>query len=235
MSRIKTKSLATLATVFSGPFGEIDIVSDEKGWDAYSLSVDKTSMMSVLLPASAFDEYEPFGRFVVDSDTMVAKLKNMGETTEVEMTHGGARMRFASDGFKDTMALFPVYDSPRKVPAIDLPAGCVCDLTPLRKVVKATENPMVRISIKDGKVTLQSFDESLCGPEAEFPTPSLASVDGEASAGFSTKALEFLLSKFPKDVMVSMELGDDYPLKMSFTVDGTEGVYFLAPWVEEAS
>lgn len=81
MSRIKTKSLATLATVFSGPFGEIDIVSDEKGWDAYSLSVDKTSMMSVLLPASAFDEYEPFGRFVVDSDTMVAKLKNMGETT----------------------------------------------------------------------------------------------------------------------------------------------------------
>ena len=235
MSKTKTRSLATLAAVFSGPYDAIDIVSDERGWDAYALSTDKTSMMSAMLPASAFEEYEPLGRFVVDAEAMVAKLKNMGETTEVEMTHGGARMRFASDGFKDTMALFPVNeDSPRRMPRVALPAGCVCDLAPLRKVVKATDNQMVRIDVSGEGVRMQSFDESLCGPEAEIPAQSLMSVEGEGSAAYSTKSLEDFLSRFPKDAVASMELGNDLPLKMSFTVDGLEGVYFLAPWIEES-
>lgn len=229
---IKTSALSALAGVFSGCYSHIDIEPTDEGWDAYALSDDKTSMMRARLPASAFQGYEPCGRFVVSCKDLSEALKAMGEASDVGFDARPSRMSLESGGLAMTVPLMPSAGGPKRVPSVPLDAGFVCDAAPLRKVVSLSRRCSVRLTLSGGTLTAESMDERGCGPRATVGAEEMEGADGEASAAYGAQALSEFLSRFPKGAMASFELGDDLPLKVAFALDGLEGAFYLAPMIE---
>lgn len=232
--KFDTSTLRTLTSIFSGGYDYMDVTMDEKGWDIWAMALDKTHMMTARIAgAPAEDGSDVYGRFEIKVKDLSETLKAMGVTTEAYLDRNIARLCVRSEGLQVVLPLPMASRSDRRMPNLRLTAGFMCDMSPFRKVVGMSKAAIMRLRLDRDGLELSSMDESGCGPRMSVPAQDLQSCEGEACAGYGTVVLKDFLDKFPKGAEASVEFGDGLPLKVSFAVDGVEGMYMLAPMIEE--
>ena len=232
--RIKTSRLKTLSTLFGAGYDYIDIEAAEGGWEAYAMSADLVTLMSARVPRDAFEEYAPQGRFEVAVKDLSDAIKHMGETTDVDLADGGARLVLASGGMSIKVPLPPAPTEERRRPKLPFSSGFVCDMDPIRKVVDASRSGIVRFRTSAEGLEVESLDEAGCGPKWTIPAADMPSIEGEASSGYGTAYVQQFAAKFPKGSLASVEFGSSFPMAMSYAIDMVEGTYIIAPIQEEA-
>ena len=229
----------------------IDIVStlvDEAKFnitkDDINLKVVDTAhvaMLELTINRDAFDEFkiEPI-QIGIDMDKVkeVLKLARLGESIDIKIDDNKNRLMLGVGNVTRWMSLVDIGGiSDPKVPNLNLPAKVTVKIEELRQGIRASESVSDHITLKanpegfeivsEGEtdsVNLKLSKDLLERIECKEPVKSMFPLDY-----FSN-----MIKSLSTSSMVTLNLGNDYPVKMEFEMGGGKGkgMYLLAPRVE---
>jgi proliferating cell nuclear antigen len=200
-------------------------------------------MVDLSLDASAFESYEADGGLIgVNLVRLqdIAGMADSGQLVELELDEETRKLHIAIDGLEYTLALIDpesIREEP-DLPDLDLSSTIVIEGRDIDRAVTAAD--MVSDHIELGV----DETEEVFYVEAEGDTDDVhLELDGEdlidlvagnASSLFSLDYLQDMNKAIPKDAEVTMELGEEFPVKLHFDIAEGEGevTYMLAPRIQ---
>jgi proliferating cell nuclear antigen len=224
---------------------ECKIRLDENELTIRAVDPANVGMVDLSLSATAFESYETDGGVIgVDLDRLeeFVGMADSGQLIELELDEETRKLHVTIDGLEGTLALIDP-DSIRKEPDedslnLDLPAKVVLEGRDIARAVKAAD--MVSDHIALGV----DADEELFYVDAQGDTDDvhfeLTGEDlihiapGEAHSLFSLDYLKQMNKAIPTDAEVSLDLGEEFPVRLEFEIAEGEGtvVYMLAPRIQ---
>ena len=167
-------------------------------------------------------------------------MADAGQLVQLELDEETRKLHVQIEGLEGTLALIDP-DSIRQepdLPDLDLPANVVVEGADIARAVKAAD--MVSDHIALGV----DADEELFYVDAEGDTDDvhleLTREDlidltaGDARSLFSLDYLQDMNKAIPSDAEVTMELGEEFPVKLHFDIAEGEGsvTFMLAPRIQ---
>jgi proliferating cell nuclear antigen len=167
-------------------------------------------------------------------------MADSGQLVELELDEETRKLHIAIDGLEYTLALIDpesIREEP-DLPDLDLSSTIVIEGRDIDRAVTAAD--MVSDHIELGV----DETEEVFYVEAEGDTDDVhLELDGEdlidlvagnASSLFSLDYLQDMNKAIPKDAEVTMELGEEFPVKLHFDIAEGEGevTYMLAPRIQ---
>jgi proliferating cell nuclear antigen len=222
---------------------ECKIHLNEDGLEIRAVDPANVGMVDLSLDATAFESYEADGGIIglnLSRMQEIAKMADSGQPVSLELDEETRKLEIQIDGLEYTLALIDP-DSIRQepdIPDLDLSAEIVVEGRDINRAVKAAD--MVSDHIALG---VEEADETFY-VEAQGDTDDVhLELDredlidftvGPARSLFSLDYLKDMDKAIPGDAEVTIELGEEFPLKMHFEIaEGMGNVtYMLAPRIQ---
>ncbi|MFT4947429.1 MAG: proliferating cell nuclear antigen [Natronomonas sp.] len=222
---------------------ECKIHLDEGGIEIRAVDPANVGMVDLSLDAQAFESYEADGGLIgVNLVRLqdIAGMADSGQLVELELDEETRKLHISIDGLEYTLALIDpesIREEP-DLPDLDLSSTIVIEGRDIDRAVTAAD--MVSDHIELG---VDEADE-IFYVKAEGDTDDvhleldgedlIDLVAGEASSLFSLDYLQDMNKAIPKDTEVTMELGEEFPVKLHFDIAEGEGAvtYMLAPRIQ---
>jgi proliferating cell nuclear antigen len=200
-------------------------------------------MVDLTLDASSFESYEADGGVI---GVNLSKLEdfvgmaNSDQLVELELDEETRKLQIRIEGLTSTLALIDP-DSIRQepdIPDLDLAAEIVLEGAQLDRGIKAADmvSDHVRLRVDD---EAEAFHIEAQGDtdDVDFELEKSDLIDltaGTADSLFSLDYLKDMNKAIPKDAEVTVELGEEFPVKLHYRIAEGQGnvTYMLAPRIQ---
>ena len=222
---------------------ECKIHLDEDGLSVRAVDPANVGMVDLALSAEAFESYEADGGLIGVNLSRLEDIVGMagsGQLVNLELDEETRKLHIHIDGLEYTLALIDP-DSIRQepdIPDLDLPAEIVVEGRDIDRAVTAADMVSDHIALgvdeeanhfyidaegDTDDVNLELDEEDLLALQA-----------GDARSLFSLDYLKDMNKAIPKDGEVTIELGEEFPVKMHFEIAEGMGqvTYMLAPRIQ---
>jgi len=240
---VDANTLRTTIDSVSVLVDECKIHLDEDGLAIRAVDPASVGMVDLSLDSSAFESYEADGGVIgVNLSRLedIAGMAGADQLVQLELDEETRKLHIQLDGLEYTLALIDP-DSIRQepdIPDLDLPATIVVEGSDINRAVKAAD--MVSDHIELGvDETEDSFYVSAEGDtddvHLELTREDLIDLTaGAARSLFSLDYLKDMNKAIPSDAEVTVELGEEFPVKLHFEIaEGLGNVTFmLAPRIQ---
>ncbi len=220
--KIKAKLLKDYINIVSKLDNEPCLNITKEGLDTKCVDPAHVSMMVVNVPIS--DELviteEPMS-FCIDSKQFGKYMGSFKADSMLEFTADGERCIITDGKIKFTARLLE-EKTPPKVPRLNLDANAVVSVKDIKAVMSA-KNDTIRISAMDGKLTISAGDEQ-DAIEVVNDCPKPVNARAQYSADYISNALI--------GEQVSIEFGNDLPIRITPQLNNLEITVLVAPKIE---
>jgi proliferating cell nuclear antigen len=241
-AEIKSDTLKGLVNVISTLVDEAKFSINKDGVNLKAVDPAHVAMVDLTIAKGAFESFSADNgtEMGVDLDKMkeVLKLAGSGDIVAMEQDETQGRLILKVGNITRRMNLVDTAGmNDPKVPQLSLPAFVDVAVAELQRGMKAAESVSDHIAL--------SIDEESFELFCEGDTDSvILRLDGSKVAGITAKSkvrslfpLDYfsnLVKAIPSDTIVKISLGNDYPVKLSFSFAGGNGNvgYLLAPRIE---
>ena len=222
---------------------ECKIHLDEDELAIRAVDPANVGMVDLSLSATAFESYEAtegvIGVNLTRLDDIVG-MADAGQLVQLELDEETRKLQVQIDGLEYTIALIDP-DAIRKepeIPNLDLPATIVLEGRDLDRAVKAAD--MVSDHIELGVDEAEEFFYVDAQGDTDDVHLALDREDlidlvvGPARSLFSLDYLKDMNRAIPKDSEITVELGEEFPVKLHFEIAEGDGqvTYMLAPRIQ---
>ncbi|OPY20146.1 MAG: DNA polymerase sliding clamp [Methanomethylovorans sp. PtaU1.Bin073] len=212
-----------------------------EGLSVRAVDPANVAMVSFELASSAFDDYAADDCEIGMDLTKINDIFGVAEKNEkatLELDEMSQKMSIHIGGFSYTLSLLDpstIRAEPR-IPQLELPAEVVLNGKELQKAVKAAEKISDHMSLGvDEEIFYMEAEGDTDKVRLEMPRDQLIDLkSGEARSLFSLDYLSDIVKPASKSNEVTLELGRDYPIRISFIIAEGAGKisYLLAPRIE---
>ncbi len=222
---------------------ECKIHLDEEGIEIRAVDPANVGMVDLSLDASAFESYEADGGLIgVNLVRLqdIAGMADSGQLVELELDEETRKLHISIDGLEYTLALIDpesIREEP-DLPDLDLSSTIVIEGRDIDRAVTAADmvSDHIELGVDDGsEVFYVKAEGDTDDVHLELDAEDLIDlVPGNASSLFSLDYLQDMNKAIPKDAEVTMELGEEFPVKLHFDIAEGEGnvTYMLAPRIQ---
>ena len=222
---------------------ECKIHLNEDGLAIRAVDPANVGMVDLGLDASAFESYEADGGVIgINLSRMqeIAKMADAGQPVSLELDEETRKLEIKIDGLEYTLALIDP-DSIRQepdIPDLDLPAEIVVEGRDINRAVKAADmvSDHIALGVNEGDETFYvEAQGDTDDVHLELDREDLIDLTaGPARSLFSLDYLKDMNKAIPGDAEVTIELGEEFPLKLHFEIaEGMGNVtYMLAPRIQ---
>jgi proliferating cell nuclear antigen len=200
-------------------------------------------MVDLELAAAAFESYETDGGVIgVNLDRLedIVGMADSDQLVHLELDEETRKLHISLDGLEYTLALIDP-DSIRQepdLPELDLSAEIVIEGRDIDRAVTAADMVSDHIALgvdPDAEEFYVDAEGDTDDVHLELGREDLIDLTaGEARSLFSLDYLKDMNKAIPKDAEVTMELGEEFPVKMHFGFAEGDGhvTYMLAPRIQ---
>jgi proliferating cell nuclear antigen len=233
---------------------ECKIHLTDDGLEIRAVDPANVGMVDCSLSAAAFESYETDGGVIGVNLVRLQDIADMADSAqlvELELDEETRKLRIAVEGLEYTLALIDpesIREEP-DLPDLDLPATIVVEGRDIDRAVTAADMVSDHIELgvdAEREVFYVAVDVELflAGVDAEgdtddvhlelTPEDLIDLVAGEANSLFSLDYLKDMNRAIPADAEVTLELGEEFPVKLHFDVAEAQGAvtYMLAPRIQ---
>ncbi|MXR51232.1 DNA polymerase sliding clamp [Halovenus sp. WSH3] len=222
---------------------ECKIHLDEGGIEIRAVDPANVGMVDLSLDADAFESYEADGGLIGVNLVRLQDIAGMADSdqlVELELDEETRKLHISIDGLEYTLALIDpesIREEP-DLPDLDLSSTIVIEGRDIDRAVTAADMVSDHIELgvdeADGVFYVKAEGDT-DDVHLELDGDDLIDlVAGEASSLFSLDYLQDMNKAIPKDAEVTMELGEEFPVKLHFDIAEGEGAvtYMLAPRIQ---
>ena len=222
---------------------ECKIRLNEEDLSIRAVDPANVGMVDLTLDAAAFESYEADGGVI---GVNLAKLEDFvgmasgDQLVELELDEETRKLNIRMDGLSSTLALIDP-DSIRQepdIPDLDLAAEIVLEGAQLDRGIKAADmvSDHVRLRV-DAAAEAFHIEAEGDTDDVDFQLDDddlIALAAGAADSLFSLDYLKDMNKAIPKDAEVTIELGEEFPVKIHYAVAEGQGnvTYMLAPRIQ---
>ena len=222
---------------------ECKIRLDEDGLTIRAVDPANVGMVDLELSAAAFESYETDGGVIgVNLDRLedIVGMADADQLVHLELDEETRKLHISLDGLEYTLALIDP-DSIRQepdLPELDLSAEIVIEGRDIDRAVTAADMVSDHIALgvnPDAEEFYVDAEGDTDDVHLELGREDLIDLTaGEARSLFSLDYLKDMNKAIPKDAEVTMELGEEFPVKMHFGFAEGDGhvTYMLAPRIQ---
>ncbi|WP_178915810.1 DNA polymerase sliding clamp [Natronomonas gomsonensis] len=222
---------------------ECKIRLDEEGLTIRAVDPANVGMVDLELSERAFESYETDGGVIgVNLDRLedIVGMADAGQLVHLELDEETRKLHIQLDGLEYTLALIDP-DSIRQepdLPDLDLAAEIVIEGKDIARAVKAADMVSDHIALgvdADAEEFFVEAEGDTDDVHLELGREDLIDLTaGEARSLFSLDYLKDMNKAIPKDAEVTMELGEEFPVKMHFDFAEGDGhvTFMLAPRIQ---
>jgi proliferating cell nuclear antigen len=222
---------------------ECKIHLEEDGLSIKAVDPANVGMVDLELAAEAFESYEADGGVIgvnLDRLDSIAGMANSDQLVEMELDEETRKLHIQIDGLEYTLALIDP-DSIRQepdIPDLDLPANVVIEGADIDRAVTAADmvSDHIALGVDEGdELFYVDAEGDTDDVHLELTREDLIDLTvGPAHSLFSLDYLKDMNKAIPNDGEVSVELGEEFPVKLHFeTAEGLGEVsYMLAPRIQ---
>lgn len=238
---IDAETLRDAIEAVSSLVDEVKFTITEKGLELKAVDPANVAMVSLKIDASAFEFYQATpGEIGVDlvrlSDLL--SMADRGERVRLELLEDERKLRIGVGSLSYTLSLIDpsaIRKEPR-IPELDLPAHVAIPGAEFRRAIKAAEkvSDHVVLGVKDDIFYMEAKGDIDALRLTMRSSELLDMKPGEARSLFSLDYLSDMSKSIGKASEVKLEIGIDYPLRISFMLkDNVHVSYLLAPRIEQ--
>ncbi|WP_267641583.1 DNA polymerase sliding clamp [Haloarchaeobius amylolyticus] len=240
---VSAETLKTTLDSVSVLVDECKIHLNDDGLEIRAVDPANVGMVDLRLSASAFESYEADGGIIgVNLSRLedIAGMADSGQLVELELDEETRKLHIQIDGLEYTLALIDP-DSIRKepdIPDLDLPAEVKIEGKDINRAVKAADMVSDHIALgvdSDAGQFYVDAEGDTDDVHLELDKSDLIDLQtGEAHSLFSLDYLKDMNKAIPKDAEVTLELGEEFPVKLSFDIAEGQGtvLFVLAPRIQ---
>jgi len=222
---------------------ECKIHLEEDGFQIRAVDPANVGMVDLELSADAFESYEADGGIVgVNLSRLedIAGMADAGQLVQFDLDEETRKLHIRIEGLEYTLALIDP-DSIRQepdLPDLDLPATVVVEGADIDRAVRAADMVSDHIALGvDAEEEVFYVDAEGDTDDVHLELTREDLIDLEAGAARSLFSLDYLkdMNKaLPKDGEVTLELGEEFPVKIHFGFAEGDGhvTYMLAPRIQ---
>ncbi|CDK38273.1 DNA polymerase sliding clamp domain protein [Halorubrum sp. AJ67] len=223
---------------------ECKIRTSPEGLQIRAVDPANVGMVDLTLSAPAFESLNTdVGILGISWDRFekVIGLANSGDLVHLDYDHETRKLNVEINGLSYTLALIDP-DSIRQepeIPALNLPADVTVEGSQIARGVKAADmvSDHIRLSVDDVEQTFSfSAEGDTDDVDLELDADSLVALSSAAPANslFSLDYLKDMNKAIPKKAEVTMELGEEFPIKLHFGFAEGHGqtTFMLAPRIQ---
>ncbi len=200
-------------------------------------------MVDLTLEAAAFESYEADGGVIgvnLSRLSDIASMADAGDLVHLELDEETRKLHISIDGLSYTLALIDP-DSIRQepdIPDLDLPATIVLEGAQLDRGITAADmvSDHIRLRVDEDEETfLIEAEGDTDDVDLELGREDLIDLTvGPADALFSLDYLKDMNKAIPGDAEVTVELGEEFPVKLHFDFAEALGhvSFVLAPRIQ---
>ncbi|WP_423792552.1 DNA polymerase sliding clamp [Methanocaldococcus indicus] len=235
------KVVDTLSTLLD----EITIKIDEEGMKAIAMDPSHVALVKLEVPKLAFDSYEIDEEKEIGIDLeMLKKIFNRAKAKdklilELDEEKNKLNIIFENTGKrKFSISLLETGGITHKVPEIEYVNKVMLKGDAFKEALKDAKlfSDSVTLKIDEEKFVVYAKSE-VNEVESIFDKDSSAVISlecgEEAKSSFNLEYLEDMVKGVSSGDIVKIELGNDMPLKLEYSLSGAELLFFLAPRIEE--
>ncbi|QSG04264.1 DNA polymerase sliding clamp [Natranaeroarchaeum sulfidigenes] len=240
---VSAETLKTALDSVSVLVDECKIHLNEDGISIRAVDPANVGMVDLSLDATAFESYEADGGLIGVNLTRledIAGMADSGQLIELELDEETRKLHIQIDGLEYTLALIDP-DSIRQepdIPDLDLPAEVVIEGKDIDRAVKAADMVSDHIALGVDATDDQFYVQAAGDTDdvhLELDDGDLIDLQsGDAESLFSLDYLKDMNKAIANDGEVTMELGEEFPVKLHFEIaEGSGNVTFmLAPRIQ---
>jgi len=222
---------------------ECKIRLGEDGLTIRAVDPANVGMVDLTLDVAAFEAYETDGGVIGVDLSRLEEFASMADTdqlVQLELDEETRKLHVQIDGLEGTLALIDP-DSIRQepdIPDLDLPATVVLEGRDIDRAVRAADMVSDHIALGvDGDAELFYVDAEGDTDDVHFELDREELIQLEAGDAHSLFSLDYLKEMnraIPGDTEVTMELGEEFPVKLHFEIAEGNGhiTYMLAPRIQ---
>ncbi|PSP44662.1 DNA polymerase sliding clamp [Halobacteriales archaeon QH_6_66_25] len=222
---------------------ECKIHLDDGGIEIRAVDPANVGMVDLSLSAEAFESYEADGGLIGVNLVRLQDIAGMADSDQLvhlELDEETRKLHISIDGLEYTLALIDpesIREEP-DLPDLDLAATIVIEGRDIDRAVTAADMVSDHIELgvdESDEVFYVKAQGDTDDVHLELDADDLIDlVVGPASSLFSLDYLQDMNKAIPKDTEVTMELGDEFPVKLHFDIAEGEGevTYMLAPRIQ---
>ena len=222
---------------------ECKIRLNEEDLSIRAVDPANVGMVDLTLDAAAFESYEADGGVIgVNLGRLedIAGMANSGDLVHLELDEETRKLHIEMEGLSYTLALIDP-DSIRQepdIPELDLPASIVVEGAQLDRGIKAADMVSDHIALRVDEAEEAFYIEAQGDTDdvdLKLERDDLIDLTaGPANSLFSLDYLKDMNKAIPKDTEVTIELGEEFPVKLHY--EFAEGLghvtYMLAPRIQ---
>ena len=236
-------ALGTALDSVSALVDECKIRLNEDGMTIRAVDPANVGMVDLTLGTDAFESYEADGGTIgVDLSRLedIANMADAGQLIQLALDVETRKLEIKIDGLEYTLALIDP-DSIRQepdIPELDLPATIVIEGRDIDRAVRAADMVSDHIALgvnEDEETFYVDAEGDTDDVHLELGQSDLIDlVLGAAHSLFSLDYLKDMNQAIPRDSEVTIELGEEFPVKIHFDIaEGAGSVtYMLAPRIQ---
>jgi proliferating cell nuclear antigen len=222
---------------------ECKIHLDESGVEIRAVDPANVGMVDLSLDEAAFESYQADGGLIGVNLTRLADIAGMADSDQLvhlELDEETRKLHISIDGLEYTLALIDpesIREEP-DLPELDLPATVIIEGRDIDRAVTAADMVSDHIELgvdEDGRLFYVSAAGDTDDVHLELDDDDLVDlVAGPAASLFSLDYLQDMDRAIPKDAEVTLELGEEFPMKLHFDIAEGKGAatYMLAPRIQ---
>ena len=240
---VSAETLKTALDSVSVLVDECKIHLNEDGISIRAVDPANVGMVDLSLVATAFESYEADGGLIGVNLTRledIAGMADSGQLIELELDEETRKLHIQIDGLEYTLALIDP-DSIRQepdIPDLDLPAEVVIEGKDIDRAVKAADMVSDHIALGVDANADQFYVQAAGDTDdvhLELDEGDLIDLQsGDAESLFSLDYLKDMNKAIANDGEVTMELGEEFPVKLHFEIAEGNGhvTFMLAPRIQ---
>ena len=222
---------------------ECKIHLEEGGLEIRAVDPANVGMVDLALESEAFESYEADGGLIGVNLVRLMDIAGMADSDQLvhlELDEETRKLHISIDGLEYTLALIDpesIREEP-DLPDLDLPATIVIEGRDIDRAVKAADmvSDHIELGVNDtNEVFYVKAEGDTDDVHLELDTEELIDlVVGPASSLFSLDYLKDMNKAIPSAAEVTMELGEEFPVKLHFDIAEGQGqvTYMLAPRIQ---
>lgn len=234
-----TADAQMLRAVFGAVATQADtvrIVPSEEGWSMFARSADNVSMVGAEIPKESFDGYEVWGVTTVDCKDILEPLAKAKGPAVLDISTG--RLVVKAGGMRFVRALQAEYEELRSFRMLEFAAEAAVPMASLAPLLSAPVDRVrwksiaIRIDEEGVSMEVSEDDQDIGAVSMDIPAADCLVLSGEGRAVFSAERVFQVLGAIPRDAEADISLSTDYPMMVSFAVNGAQARFMLAPRIE---
>ena len=238
---INAETLRDAIDSVSSLVDEVKFSISENGLELKAVDPANVAMVSLKIGSDAFEYFKADqGEIGVDLVRLsdVLSMADRGENVQLELDEESHKLKIGVGSLSYTLSLIDptaIRKEPR-IPDLDLPALVTLPGGELRRAVNAAEkvSDHVILGVSDEGFYMEAKGD-IDSLKLKIPSTELLGMKpGEARSLFSLDYLQDMSKSISKAGEVTLEMGIDYPLRVTFKLGQSVDInYLLAPRIEQ--